>query len=259
MKIAALYDIHGNPFALNAVLKEVEKIEVNQIIIGGDVIAGPMPNETLRLLEETSTPMQFLCGNAESEVIRHLDGKEINGLSERADQEAIWVSEQLSEDHKAWIREWKSTICLETDTLGEILFCHATPQSDVEVFTKMTRKDKIATIFEDVSIPTVICGHTHMQFEIQTGQTRILNAGSVGMPFGSPGAAWLLLTETTDFQNTAYDLDAAATRVRDSDYPHAEGFATNNILNPPTEQIALKMLSNLEIEQERSTFNKRYN
>jgi hypothetical protein len=80
-----------------------------------------------------------------------------------------------------------------------------------------------------------------MQFDRRIGQTRVVNAGSVGMPFGEPGAHWLLLGPDIQFRHTTYDLANAAERVRSTDYPQAQDFAANNILNPPTEQEMLEV------------------
>ena len=85
-----------------------------------------------------------------------------------------------------------------------------------------------------------------MQFERAVGRTRVVNTGSVGMPFGKPGAHWLLLGPDIQFRRTTYDLANAADRVRATDYPQAEDFAACNILNPPAEQEMLEIFSRVE-------------
>lgn len=87
----------------------------------------------------------------------------------------------------------------------------------------------------------MICGHTHMQFDRQIGGTRIVNAGSVGMPFGEPGAYWLSLDPGVELRHTHYDLMAAADRVRATDYPQADDFAESNVLRPPSEAEMLDL------------------
>ena len=71
-----------------------------------------------------------------------------------------------------------------------------------------------------------------MQFDRRIGDVRVVNAGSVGMPYAEPGAYWLLLGPGVEFRRTAYDLDSAAARIRATDYPAAEDFAANNVLRP---------------------------
>ncbi|KAA3658434.1 MAG: hypothetical protein DWQ04_25085, partial [Chloroflexi bacterium] len=56
MRIAAIYDIHGNLPALEAVLHEIKQEAVDQIVVGGDVVAGPMPGESLTLLQNSGIP-----------------------------------------------------------------------------------------------------------------------------------------------------------------------------------------------------------
>jgi len=85
----------------------------------------------------------------------------------------------------------------------------------------------------------VVCGHTHMQFDIAAGGVRVVNAGSVGMPFGAPGADWLLLGPGIELRHTDYDLEAAAGRIRRTHYPRAEDFASRNLLRPPSEEQIL--------------------
>ena len=76
MGIAALYDIHGNLPALEAVLDDVRTADVDSIVIGGDVVPGPLPRETLACLEALEIPVRFLHGNGESAVLAELAGKD---------------------------------------------------------------------------------------------------------------------------------------------------------------------------------------
>lgn len=74
MRVAALYDIHGNLPALEAVLAEVRKFEVDQIVVGGDVVPGPMPGECLECLLHLDLPVKFISGNGEVAVLAELAG-----------------------------------------------------------------------------------------------------------------------------------------------------------------------------------------
>jgi predicted phosphodiesterase len=128
--------------------------------------------------------------------------------------------------------------------LGEVLFCHGTPRSETEVFTRLTREERLLPVFQELDATLVICGHTHMQFDRMIGGTRVVNAGSVGMPFGHPGADWVLLGPEVELRHTSYSLTDAATRVRETDYPQAEEFAANSILKPPSETAMLEVFTN---------------
>ncbi len=108
----------------------------------------------------------------------------------------------------------------------------------------MTREDALAPVFTGVDAALVVCGHTHMQFDRVVAGARVVNAGSVGMPFGKPGADWLILGPGVELRHTAYDLDAAAARVRATAYPQAREFA-ESILHPPSEQAMLDVFTAL--------------
>src|SRR5699024_3171214 len=125
-----------------------------------------------------------------------------------------------------------TTMAVSVDGLGDILFCHATRDSDEDIFTPLTPEEKVTDIFSDVQQHTVICGHTHMQFERQAGNTRIFNAGSVGMPFADePGAYWILLgPEGVEFRRTIYDFENAAREIKASGNPQGIEFAEKNVL-----------------------------
>jgi hypothetical protein len=132
--------------------------------------------------------------------------------------------------------------------LGDALFCHATPRNDIDCFTRLTPEDQLFPIFQRLDVPLVVCGHTHMQFDRTIGTIRVVNAGSVGMPFQEPGAYWLLLGPDIQLRHTPYDLASAADRIRATTYPQAEDFATRNVLHPPSERETLEAFSHVVLK-----------
>ena len=146
------------------------------------------------------------------------------------------------------LAHWPKTLQLEIDGLGQVLFCHSTPRSETEVFTRLTSEDRLLPIFQGLNAPVVVCGHTHMQFDRMIGRTRVVNAGSVGMPFGQPGAYWLLLGPDVQLRHTPYDLAKAAERIRATSYPQAEDFAVHNVLQPPSEKEMLEAFAKAELK-----------
>jgi predicted phosphodiesterase len=251
MRVAALYDIHGNLPALEAVLEDVARAEVDRIVVGGDLLPGPMPRETFELLLGLDTPVQFIYGNGELLVLAQIAARDSGRvtywgttsgqpLPEPLQEVGRWTGRQLDEKHEQIIRSWPGTLELEVADIGRVLFCHGTPRSEVEVFTRLTPEDRLSPVFEGLAGTLVVCGHTHMQFDRWVGRTRVVNAGSVGMPFGKPSAHWLLLGDGVHLRETSYDLPAAADRVRATQYPQAEEFAARSILNPPSEDEMLR-------------------
>ena len=179
MRVAALYDIHGNLPALEAVLAEVD---ADAIVVGGDFVLGPWPAETYERLRSLDGDVRFIRGNADREVAADEPGLAPPELME-------FARERLPEEALAFLR----TLPL-TETIGQVLFCHATPRNDEEIFTRDSPDERWAAALAGVDAAMVVCGHTHVQFDRRIGDIRLVNAGSIGMPYErEQGAYWTLL------------------------------------------------------------------
>ncbi len=240
--IAALYDIHGNLPALEAVLRDVHRSGANEIVIGGDVLPGPMPRECFAALAAVDLPVRYIMGNGDREILLRMRGETSSAVPPRFEPMMQWVAAQLNESHAQAIASWPATL-----KVGETLFVHATPRNDVDIFTRATPADALLPIFEPAHAALVVCGHTHMQFDRAIGTTRVVNAGSVGMPFGEPGAYWALIGETVELRRTSYDLARAAEHVRATAYPDAESFAATSILSPAAESAMVELYSRVSL------------
>jgi predicted phosphodiesterase len=250
VRVAAIYDIHGNLPALEAVTSEIRQAGVDQIVVGGDVFPGPMPRETIQYLRELEIPTRFILGNGDREVLARMRGEETpwyRTAQEQWREPVRWNAEQLGAEDEDLIASWPATLNLKIPELGDVLFCHATPRNDVEIFTRLTPEDRVLKTFADADARVAICGHTHMQFDRPVGGMRIVNAGSVGMPFGEAGAYWLLLGPGVELRRTDYDIARAAARIRETKYPQAEDFAARNVLRPPSEVAMLEAFGRAEL------------
>jgi predicted phosphodiesterase len=247
MPVAAIYDIHANLPALEAVLADIRRARAERIVVGGDVLPGPMPRDTMRCLLNLDIPVRFIHGNGDREVLARMRGIETGGVPEKFRGVIDWTAQQLQTEHERLLASWPSTLQLDIEGLGTVLFCHATPRNDTEVFSRNTPQDRLLPVFAGVQADIAVCGHTHMQFDRMVGAIRVLNAGSVGMPFGQSGADWLLLGPSVEFRHTSYDLARAAERIRQSGYPQAEDFVQHNILQPPSERDMLEAFSRVEL------------
>lgn len=245
MRIAALYDIHGNLPALEAVLSEVSAAGVDEIVVGGDLLVGPLQVECIEQLRGLSLPVRYIMGNTDREAIAARSGNESKWLPAFALEGIRWSARQLSGDHVAWISTWPKTTTLEMAGLGRVLFCHATPRDDNEIFTARTAEQRLLPIFRSVEADIVVCGHTHMQFDRMIGSTRVLNAGSIGMPFGEPGADWLLLGPGVELRHTNYDLQKAAGRIVATGFPRVPEF---DMLKPPPAAKMMELYSQFELQ-----------
>jgi diadenosine tetraphosphatase ApaH/serine/threonine PP2A family protein phosphatase len=249
MRVAAIYDIHANLPAVEAVVEDIRQAGVNHIVVGGDVFPGPMPQETIRYLLDLDIPMRFLCGNGDREVLAQMSGVETEwyrAAPEQWREPVRWTARQLGPELRRVLAGWPKTLRFEIRGIGEVMFCHATPRNDTDCFTRLTSEDRLVPVFGGVGAPLAVCGHTHMQFDRTIGETRVVNAGSVGMPFGAPGAYWLLLGPGVELRHTPYDLARAAGRIRATQYPQAEEFAEGNVLEPPSEGKMLEAFGRAE-------------
>ena len=251
MQVAALYDIHGNLDALEAVLDELGREGVELILVGGDIVSGPLPRTTIEQLLALRERARYIRGNADREVVAAFDGRQLGvGLPDEVRALTTWTAGQLERRHRDFLAELPETLALEIAGVGEVLFCHGSPRSDEEIITRVTPKARLREALAGVWQEVVVCGHTHMPFDRRVDGVRVVNAGSVGMPYGAPGAHWLLLgPEGIAPRRTDYDRERAAERIRGSGYPMAADFAENNVLRPPTEEEAIAVFERMAAER----------
>jgi len=250
MKIVALYDIHGNLPALDAVLQEVEQEQPDLILVGGDVVPGPMPRAALARLLALGDRIRYIRGNCEREVVAAFDGLPLGQrMSEEVSEGMRWAAKQLDHSQRDFLAHLPEQASLSVDGLGEVLFCHGSPRSDEEIITAATPEERLRAMLTGVRQRIVVCGHTHMQFDRTIDGTRIVNAGSVGMPYGDAGAYWLVLGPEMRLRRTLYDLEEAAARIRTSGYPQAQDFAENNVLKPSTEAEAIAVFERMAAQR----------
>jgi len=243
MRVAALYDVHGNLPALEAVIADARAAGVDRIVFGGDVVPGPMPRETIDRIRRLDIPTSFIHGNGDRETVAWRRGVESTAIPPQYHAVMQWVAQTLTDDDERWLAGWPPGLRLAISGCGDVLFCHASARNDTDIFTRLTEDDRVLSLFPGVDEDIIICGHSHMQFDRTVGSLRVVNAGSVGMPFGEPGAYWLLLGPGVELRRTNYDLEGAAARIRATAYPQAEEFAARNVLQPPTEAAMLEAFS----------------
>jgi putative phosphoesterase len=227
VRVAALYDIHGNLPAFEAALAEVEREGVDVIVIGGDIASGPpQPREVVELVRSLPNA-HAIRGNAD-----RLHDREFAG-----DEGLAWLFEQLPEDQVEWLVSLPFSVVLD-----DTLYVHATPLDDTTIVTELTTDDKLAGLLAEVEQRRVVAGHTHMQLERRVGEKLFVNAGSVGWPYeGTRGAYWALLDEGVELRRTDYDRERAAKLVRASGHPRAEEIAAENILVSAPRSEALEV------------------
>src|SRR2546427_590272 len=106
MRVAAIYDIHANLPALEAVLQDIRQAEVDQIVVGGDVLPGPMPNETIECLLNLDIPVQLIQGNGDRVVLAQMRSTESSEVPEQFREVVRWVARQLHPEHERLLASW---------------------------------------------------------------------------------------------------------------------------------------------------------
>ncbi|HSS62724.1 MAG TPA: metallophosphoesterase family protein [Candidatus Limnocylindrales bacterium] len=246
MRVAAISDIHGNLPALEAVLAEVEQVQPDQVVFCGDVASGPMPAETIDRLMLIQGA-RFVRGNADRGLIGEFDGRPATDMPGPF---ADWCASQITRRQRDFLASFEDNVTVDgVDGLGRVLFCHATPRNDMDVMTVETQLDRMRTLLAGVDADVVVCGHTHMQFDRRVDRVRVVNAGSVGMPYGTPDAYWAMLGPDVDMRRTDYDRAAAAARIRSKDWDGAEQFAADHVLTAPSIEQAMEFMRKMEAKQ----------
>jgi predicted phosphodiesterase len=208
-----------------------------QLVFGGDLAAGPMPAETLDRI--MALDALVLRGNADRMLLEGPSG----GLVDE------WMVGQLADRHREYIAALPEQIDLDVEGVGHVLFCHGSPRSDEEMMLATTPDEWMREMLADVEADVVVCGHTHMQFDRHVDRWRVVNAGSVGLAYGAPGAHWLALGPGVEHRRTPYDANAFADRVKTLEWPIAERFAEENVRTVPSEQEALEFFEKAAAEQ----------
>jgi predicted phosphodiesterase len=235
MRVAALYDIHANVPALDAVLVEVERVGVDKIVVGGDVVPGPLPVETLQRLRALGDRAVFVRGNGDRWVVEAFDaaGSMSGGDEHPARPWAAWTAEAIDRRDRDLLVSFAERAVLEVDGLGPTLFCHGSPRGDEELLTALTPERRWRPALEGVAEPVVVCGHTHAQFDRRLGPWRLVNAGAVGLPYeGRAGAYWLLLGPDVEHRRTDYDVERAIAAMRAGGNPDTDRLLRESLLEP---------------------------
>ncbi len=239
-RVAVISDIHGNLHAMDAVLEEIGREQVEAVVVCGDVASGPFPAKTINRLADLPGRKFFIRGNADREMVTAYDSRAPFNPEEKNPARffAAWSAQRINQEQRDFLAGFAERIVLQVDGLGQVCFCHGTPQSDEEIITLLTPEADLLRILEGVEEKVVIGGHTHHQYDRGAGGYRVINAGSVGMPYeGRPGAYWALLGPEVQLRRTEYDVEGAIAAAESAGYPH-HGYR-EMMLNPPKpEEVA---------------------
>lgn len=233
-RVALLSDVHGNAVALQAVLRELEGVQPDLLVFGGDLTWGPQPMETYALMAELDIPAVYVRGNAERALFEAVAALEV-GTGDGLRPRERWLVARHSAECMAFLAGFAETATAEVAGLGSVLFCHGSPRSDEELVTFETPEPRMRALLEGATTDVLVTAHTHVQFDRTIAGVRSVNPGSVGMPYEgrSGGAYWATLGPDVELRCTEYDLDEAVRQYRATDDPLAEQMVVI-LLEPPT-------------------------
>jgi putative phosphoesterase len=233
VNVLALYDIHGNPDALDAVLADERASGADAVVVGGDAVPGPFARATLDRLDGLEVPVRWIRGNGEREVAAAV------GAPEPAEDDlvarcAAITAAELGDERARALGELPLTL-----TLDGVLYCHATPRRDDEILTRLSANDRWAEALAEAGASLIVAGHTHQQDDRTVEDVRFVNAGSVGLPYEGDGAArWLWVADgVPDLRATAYDAAATGRRMLAAGWP--DELSVNAALIDPLEPIVV--------------------
>lgn len=233
MKILALYDIHGNVDALEAVLADPRAADPDVVLVGGDAVPGPDAAATLARLEALGESVRWVRGNGEREVADAVGGA-TPAEGDLAGRTAALTAAKIGAPRARALGELPLTV-----ELDGVLFCHASPRRDDEMLTHLSSAERWSDALSGVDAGLVVAGHTHQQDDRVVGGVRFVNAGSVGLPYEGDGAArWLWIADgNPELRQTAYAAAATGARCLADGWPDER--SVNAALIDPVEPIVV--------------------
>jgi putative phosphoesterase len=227
MRIAFISDIHGNAVALEAVLSDIEKKEVDKIFVLGDLcFRGPEPKRSLELVRSLNTDV--IKGNADEWVIRGVKVGEVpNHALDMMNKERDWTVSQLDEDSLEYLGNLPNDLVLEFEKIKVHAF-HATPNSLFEVVLPSESDKVLMEKMMKVEADIYIYAHIHKPYIRFMDGKCLVNIGSVGLPFDGlrKSSYGLLEIKDADLQITIvrvnYEVNEEIRKFDESDYPNSE-------------------------------------
>ena len=248
MRVAALYDIHGMLEPLKAVLRDLEREDVDAVVIGGDAVSGPQPAETNERLRALELPVHWIRGNGERAL--GPDGADAVIAGQEGEAALRFTASHFSDEERDELAGLPERVTLELDGLGETLFCHASPRNDLDIVTPLTPDERFVTLLEGVAQRVVVAGHTHMQLDREVNGVRWVNPGSIGMPYeGEVAAFWALLGPDVELRQTPFDVERSAAALLASGWPEAKSFVEENVHSAVSRDEAATLFEQIAAER----------
>jgi predicted phosphodiesterase len=230
VRFALISDIHGNLPALEAVLEEIEREDIDEILCLGDVAVGPQPGESLDRVRELGCPV--VLGNWDAYFIHGFPDHQTE-IGRQLVEMGEWWADQLSAEQRAYI----DTFVDELTRPGLVAF-HGSPRSYEDFIYATTPDTELTEMLDGTRAPMMAGGHTHFAMVRHFDGALLLNPGSVGLPFAkqeavmriSPWAEYAIVDAerghlSVDLRRTDFDVESLLGLIRESGMPHADWWA----------------------------------
>ena len=235
-RIGIISDPHGNLPALEAVLAELEREELDALVCLGDLAVGPQPAETLARVMALDCPV--VKGNWETWFCEGIPPP-VDEIGQMLLEIGEFWKAQLSADELAVLEGLPATVELDLGDGLRALCFHGSPSSNEEGIYSVTPDETLQQILAGADAPVLCCGHTHLQMLRRLEHVLIVNPGAIGLPFSewaphtiaiAPWAEYGILSHDhgrlhIDLRRTTYDVAAMLRMSRASGMPHAEWWA----------------------------------
>lgn len=236
MRIAFISDIHGNYTALEAVLADIEKQNIDQLICLGDTVTlGPQPAEVLKALQVHRSIT--IMGNHDQAILEPTKATEFE-ITSHLIPDLLWGCEHLSTEDLDYIRGFQPGYSIKFPNGIELFAYHGSPKSTTHLVLPTTPAETLNEYFDGHTETVFIGGHTHIQMYRRHGEKLFLNSGSVGNAFKfafSPGnppsllpwAEYSIVEQEgnflrSDMRRVYFDINTLLEHVKASNLPGTE-------------------------------------
>ncbi len=230
MNVAILSDIHGNIYALNAVLSDIKSLNVSEILFLGDlVIGGPTPLEVFQELRNLK-PICWVKGNTDgwfAEISE--EWLPTTEQEEKIYKNYIYARKHLSKESIDFLLKRPEKCFFETAGVT-ILAVHGSPRSISEGIGKNITYNELKKIFSNIEESIIVSGHSHIPYIGKIGNKVIFNAGSIGMPLdGDNRASYGIIkiknhNPKCSIRRVTYPISKALTIAKNREFPDLKNY-----------------------------------
>ncbi len=243
MKFAVISDIHGNMFALNAVLNDIKNQNIDKIYCLGDLaMAGPEPNKTIAFVKNQD--WTIIQGNTDNMIVNYSEDlyKKVHDNAPIMANALKLDVEEISPENKEILKNLPAQKSIEIEGV-KILLVHGSPRKNDENIFPNLSMEKIEEIVQNVEESVIFCGHTHIPCGYQTESKKtIVNVGSVGRPFTEKPDACYVIAEVAngellvEHKMIDYDRVSASNILSERNFDGANNLA-QMLIKPETRHM----------------------